>query len=102
MSTQYISFNIKKKITLNYTKSAIMGFFFQRESKNEFETAVVHEPSVFEPLKFYCIVKYFPFTSTLNFGARSSHSINYEQEKITLIFRTYENPKRCVRSIFIM
>ena len=23
--------------------------------KNEFETAVVNEPSVFEPLKFYCI-----------------------------------------------
>ena len=22
---------------------------------NEFETAVVNEPSVFEPLKFYCI-----------------------------------------------
>ena len=22
--------------------------------KNEFETAVVNEPSVFEPLKFYC------------------------------------------------
>ena len=25
--------------------------------KNEFETAVVNEPSVFEPLKFYCISK---------------------------------------------
>ena len=25
--------------------------------KNEFETAVVNEPSVFEPLKFYCIWK---------------------------------------------
>ena len=23
--------------------------------KNEFETAVVNEPSVFEPLKFYCM-----------------------------------------------
>ena len=23
--------------------------------KNEFETAVVNEPSVFKPLKFYCI-----------------------------------------------
>ena len=23
--------------------------------KNEFETAVVNEPSVFEPFKFYCI-----------------------------------------------
>ena len=24
---------------------------------DEFETAVVNEPSVFEPLKFYCILK---------------------------------------------
>ena len=28
-----------------------MGFLY--ELKNEFETAVVNEPSVFEPLKFY-------------------------------------------------
>ena len=26
-----------------------------KRPKNEFETAVVNEPSVFEPLKFYCI-----------------------------------------------
>ena len=31
-----------------------MGFFSQ-ELKNEFETAVVNEPSLFEPLNFYCI-----------------------------------------------
>ena len=31
-----------------------MGFF-SKGLKNEFETAVVNEPSVFEPLKFYCI-----------------------------------------------
>ena len=31
-----------------------MGFF-SMGLKNEFETAVVNEPSVFEPLKFYCI-----------------------------------------------
>ena len=28
---------------------------FPKGLKNEFETAVVDEPSVFEPLKFYCI-----------------------------------------------
>ena len=47
MSTHntYIPFLIKnkKEITLNYPKFA------------EFETAVVDEPSVFEPLKFYYI-----------------------------------------------
>ena len=31
-----------------------MGFF-PKGLKNEFETAVVNEPSVFEPLKVYCI-----------------------------------------------
>ena len=52
--TQYTIFMIKKKITLDYPKSAPMGFFI-KGLKNEFETAVVNEPSVFEPLKFYCI-----------------------------------------------
>ena len=51
--TQYTIFNIKKKITLNYPKSADMGFR-AKELKNEFESAMVNEPSVFEPLKFYC------------------------------------------------
>ena len=54
MSTHSIPFSIKKrKITLNYPKSAAMGFF--KGLKNEFETAVVDEPSVFEPPKYYCI-----------------------------------------------
>ena len=51
--TQYTIFNIKKKITLIYPKSAAMGFC-SKGLKNEFETAVVNEPSVFEPPKFYC------------------------------------------------
>ena len=51
---QYTVFNMNKKNILNYPKSAIMGFF-SKGLKNEFETAVVNEPSVFEPLKFYCI-----------------------------------------------
>ena len=49
MSTQNIPFlNMNKKNNLNYPKSATMGL------KNEFKTAVVNEPSMFEPLKFYC------------------------------------------------
>ena len=40
--TQYTFFKIKKKIPLNYPKSAAMGFFSEG-LKNEFET-----------LKFYC------------------------------------------------
>ena len=52
--TQYTIFNIKQKISLNYPKSAAM-VFFSKGLKNKFETAVVKEPSVFEPLKFYCM-----------------------------------------------
>ena len=53
--TKYTIFNINNKNTLNHTRSAAMGFF-SRGLKNEFETAVVNEPSVFEPLKLYCMM----------------------------------------------
>ena len=52
--TKYTIFNIKKKVTLNFPKSAAMRFF-SKGLKNKLEIAVVNEPSVFEPLKFYCI-----------------------------------------------
>ena len=52
MYTQYTIFNTKKKITLNFIKSA--AEIFSRGLKNEFEIAVVNEPSMFEPLKVYC------------------------------------------------
>ena len=54
--TQFTVLNLKKK------KKKSPGFIlnlqpwdFSKGIKNEFETAVVNEPSVFEPLKFYCI-----------------------------------------------
>ena len=50
----YTIFNEKKKITLNYSESAAVGFFTWG-LKNELLTAVVNEQSVFEPLKFSCI-----------------------------------------------
>ena len=50
---QYTIFNIKKKITLNYPKSAAMGFF-SKGLKNEFKAAVAIEPSVSDTRKFYC------------------------------------------------
>ena len=54
MSALNIPFSVlTKKIKLNYSISAAMGLF-SYGLKNEFETAVVNEPSVFEPLKFYC------------------------------------------------
>ena len=51
--TQYTTFIMNKKNTLNYPKPAAMDFS-SKGLKNEFETAVVNEPSVFEPLEFYC------------------------------------------------
>ena len=55
--TQHAIINIKKKITLNnpkYNNVCSYGIF-SKGLKNEFEIAVVNEPSVFEPLKFDCI-----------------------------------------------
>ena len=53
--TQHAIINIKKKITLNYPKyNDVCSYVFSKGLKNKFETAVVSEPSVFEPLKFYC------------------------------------------------
>ena len=45
---------MNKKNTLNNPESTPLGFF-SKGLKNEFETAVVIEPSVFEPSKFYCV-----------------------------------------------
>ena len=51
MNTHNIPFlNIKQKIIPNLQ---VWDFF--QGTKNEFETAVVNEPSVFDPLTFYCI-----------------------------------------------
>ena len=52
--TQYIIFQYKIE---NYPKlSQICNYGISSKGlKKEFETAVVNEPSVFEPLKFYCI-----------------------------------------------
>ena len=52
--TQYTVFNIIKE-----DQPKLPPFLQPRDFplglKNEFKTAVVNEPSVFEPLKFYCI-----------------------------------------------
>ena len=58
----YTIFNIKMKITLNYLKSANMGFC-SKGLKKEFETAVVNEPSVLEALIW--LVGWFGFNGPL-------------------------------------
>ena len=52
--------------------------FFSKGPKNEFETAVVNEPSVFEPLKFYCISKFDYFFQCTSF-------FTYVRNKVGLI-----------------
>ena len=62
MTTHNIPFSIyRRKISLNYSKSAAVGFF--QGTQKRVRKAVVDEPSVFEPLKFYCrkLQKLFPF-----------------------------------------
>ena len=50
-NTQYTICKVKKKNNLNLPKSVAIGFF-SKELKNEFETALINELPVFEPLKF--------------------------------------------------
>ena len=52
--TQFTIFNMNKKKHPKLSPVCSCGFF-SKGIKNEFETAVVNEPSVFGPLKFYCI-----------------------------------------------
>ena len=54
MSTYNIPFYYEKG---KQPKSSLISScgIFSKGPKNEFETAVVNEPPVFEPLKFYCI-----------------------------------------------
>ena len=40
---------------------------FSKGLKKEFERAVVNEPSMFEPLKFYCISNYHNYNSYMYF-----------------------------------
>ena len=54
MSTHIIPFSIKKENHTQLSQICRQGIISKR-LKKEFETAVVNEPSVFEPLKFYCI-----------------------------------------------
>ena len=55
----YTIIKIKKKIILNYPKYKHVCSYgiFSWGLKNEFETAVVNEPSMFEQLRFYCILR---------------------------------------------
>ena len=57
--TKHTIFNLKKRVSLNYPKyNNICSYgIFSWGLKNGFEIAAVNKPSVFESLKFYCILK---------------------------------------------
>ena len=84
MNTHNIPFQYKKKkkkITINYPKSAVMGFCSKRLKKNEFETAVVNEPLVFVPLKFYCISRFEIFRRRFSLFRCNVKQINSNRKK---------------------
>ena len=51
--TQYTIFQYKKENIPTLSQICNYGIY-SKGLKNELETAMVNEPSVFEPLKFYC------------------------------------------------
>ena len=73
MSTHSIPFlNVKKKIILKLSKICRYGIC-SKGPKNEFETAMVNEPSVFEPLKFHCT-----YVGTVIFNSSRSTKIQLQ------------------------
>ena len=57
-SSQHTIINVKIKTTLNCPKYDVCNYgMISKGLKNVFETAVVNEPTVFEPMKFYCSIK---------------------------------------------
>ena len=58
-SNEYTQYTISQYKKENHPKLSQIGNYgiCSKGLKKEFETIVVNEPSVFEPLKFYCIEK---------------------------------------------
>ena len=61
MSTHNTPFSVNKRKSVLII-SNVQLVDFSKGHKDGFETAVVNEPSVFEPLKFYCIFMIFGLT----------------------------------------
>ena len=79
-------FSLKRKITLNYPKSAATGLFSWR-LKHEFGTAVVNEPSVFEQLKFYCIYIQYRRCEVMRGGRETSPRTFYSVVYMFIFFQ---------------
>ena len=68
--TQYTIFQYKKAKNPKLSQICSYGIF-SKGFKNEFERAMVSEPTVFEPLKFYCI------ENSKNRGQTVPHQFSY-------------------------
>ena len=76
-SPKYTIFNIQKENHLKLSQIC-SHWLFSQKLKKVFETAVVNEPPVFEPLKFYCI-----FYSILSNNLGRPWGITYDFATIT-------------------
>ena len=83
--TKYTIFNIKRKITLNYLK----WNFFSKGLEEEFKTAVVNKPSVFQPLKVFCI--YLSTVMCLSIGTPKSNKFSICSKCTNNYFKVSQN-----------
>ena len=72
MNTHNILIKYKKEYIPKLSKICSYGIF-SKGLKNKSETAVVNDPSVFEPLKFYCI--YYLFEGPLTRSAKNIYAV---------------------------
>ena len=79
-SNEYTQYTISQYKKENHPKlSQICNYgICSKGPKNEFETAVVNEPSVFEPLTFYCTwMKYVYKVTQLQSGIQTRHLMRW-------------------------
>ena len=94
MSTHNIPFQYKKeKLPLIILSLPLWDFF--KGQKNEFETAVVDEPSVFEPPKFYCLKVELSFLYATHCQDLFNITVKYH-DNIPKGFQVIERTRNCI------
>ena len=92
--TQYTSFNIKQK---NPKLSQICSYgIFSKGLKNEFETAVLNEPLVFEPSKFYFIYLFIYLFMLLQMTTKEMHAVPAVLLLLSLTTGTISSDGKCI------
>ena len=78
--TQYIISQYKKENNPKLSQICNYGIC-SKGPKNEFEPAVVNEPSVFKPSKFYCMYTYHIFALKISFYIRPLQTFQIKQRR---------------------